>query len=98
MEEPVEFPVCGCGILAQLKTSWSIDNPRMRFFGCKDHGSLLHRAYRFFSWFDPLMTPHARVVLLGLLKRINKNEVQRRKKRLCWFIISVVCIVMIWFV
>ncbi|GMI66651.1 hypothetical protein HRI_000334400 [Hibiscus trionum] len=98
MEEPVEFSVCGYEIPAQLKTLWSIDNPGRRFFGRKNHGSLLHRAFRFFSWSDPPMTPRARVVLLGLLKRIRENEVQRRKERLCWFIILVVCVVMIWFV
>ncbi|GMJ01693.1 hypothetical protein HRI_003838500 [Hibiscus trionum] len=98
MEEPIEFSVCGYGISAQLKISWSIDNLGRRFFGCKNHGSLLHRACRFFNWFDPPMTPRARVVLLRVLKRIKENEVQRRKERLCWFIIFVVCVVMIWFV
>ncbi|KAK8627767.1 hypothetical protein V6N13_135369 [Hibiscus sabdariffa] len=38
MEEPIAFPVCGCGFSAQLRTSWSNDNPGMRFFGCNNYG------------------------------------------------------------
>ncbi|KAK8546063.1 hypothetical protein V6N12_026867 [Hibiscus sabdariffa] len=50
MEEPSAFPLCGCGFSAQLRTSWSNDNPGRRFFGCKNHGSLVHHACRYFSW------------------------------------------------
>ncbi|KAK8574483.1 hypothetical protein V6N13_034247 [Hibiscus sabdariffa] len=52
MEEPSAFPLCGCGFSAQLRTSWSNDNPGRRFFGCKNHGSLVHHACRYFSWFS----------------------------------------------
>ncbi|KAL4302026.1 hypothetical protein GQ457_10G015990 [Hibiscus cannabinus] len=81
IEEPSAFPMCRCGFSAQLRTSWFNDNPGRRFFGCKNYGSVVHHACRFFSWFDPPMTPRARIVLLGLLKRIRANEVQRRKER-----------------
>ncbi|KAK8692057.1 hypothetical protein V6N13_075539 [Hibiscus sabdariffa] len=97
MEEPSAFPLCGCGFSAQLRTSWSNDNPGRRFFGCKNHGSLVHHACRYFSWFGPPMTPRARVVMVGLLKKIKTNEVQRRKERLCWVFILALCVVMIWF-
>ncbi|KAK8628205.1 hypothetical protein V6N13_063915 [Hibiscus sabdariffa] len=80
MEEPIAFPVCGCGFSAQLRTSWSNDNLGRRFFGCKNYGSLVHHGCRYFSWFDPPMTPRARVVTVGLLKTIKTNDVQRRKK------------------
>ncbi|KAL4280746.1 hypothetical protein GQ457_03G020470 [Hibiscus cannabinus] len=45
MDEPIAFPVCGCGFPAQLKTSWSNDNPGRRFFYCKNHGSLVYRIF-----------------------------------------------------
>ncbi|KAL4285264.1 hypothetical protein GQ457_16G010290 [Hibiscus cannabinus] len=80
-DELIAFSVCGCGFPAQLKISWSNDNPGRRFFGCKNYGSLVYRSCRFFSWFDPPMTPRARVIILGLLKRLRADEVQRRKER-----------------
>ncbi|KAK8547593.1 hypothetical protein V6N12_031727 [Hibiscus sabdariffa] len=94
MEEPSAFSLCGCGFSTQLRTSWPIDNPERRFFGCKNHDSLVHHACRYFSWFDPPMTPRARVVMVGLPKIIKKNEVQRRKERHCWVFILVLCVVM----
>ncbi|KAK9036923.1 hypothetical protein V6N11_021846 [Hibiscus sabdariffa] len=57
IEEPTTFLMCRCGFPAQLRTSWSNDNPGRRFFGCKNHGSVVHHACRFFSWFDPPMKP-----------------------------------------
>ncbi|KAK8984997.1 hypothetical protein V6N11_082618 [Hibiscus sabdariffa] len=63
MEESSVFPVCGCGFLAQLRTSWSNDNPRRGFFGCKNYDSLVHHGCRYFSWFDSPMTPRAKVVM-----------------------------------
>ncbi|KAL4340268.1 hypothetical protein GQ457_08G028190 [Hibiscus cannabinus] len=80
IEESIAFPLCGCGFPAQLRTSWPNDNHGRSLFGCKNHGSVVHHACRFFSLCDPPMTPRARVVLLGLLKRIRANEVQRRKE------------------
>ncbi|KAK9021277.1 hypothetical protein V6N11_011275 [Hibiscus sabdariffa] len=98
MEEPSAFPVCACGFSPQLRTSWSNDKPGRRFFGCKNYGSLVHHGCRYFSWFDPPMTPRARVVMVGLLKRIKVNDIQRRKERFCWVFILVLCVVMIWFI
>ncbi|KAK8998432.1 hypothetical protein V6N11_083823 [Hibiscus sabdariffa] len=37
MEEPSAFPLCGCGFPAQLRTSWSNDNPG-RSVGMKTNG------------------------------------------------------------
>ncbi|KAH1056829.1 hypothetical protein J1N35_034894 [Gossypium stocksii] len=65
MEVPEVIPVCYCGNPAKLTTSWSNDNPRRRFFGCKKFGSRFRKPCRFFSWFDPPLTPRSRVVLLG---------------------------------
>ncbi|KAK8695592.1 hypothetical protein V6N13_000745 [Hibiscus sabdariffa] len=95
MEEPIAILICGCGVPAHLRTSWSNDNPGRRFFGCKNHGSLVYQPCRFFSWFDPPMPPHAKVVLLGLLKRIRANEVQRNKERICWIFVISLCVLFI---
>ncbi|KAL4378600.1 hypothetical protein GQ457_02G022530 [Hibiscus cannabinus] len=95
IEEPTAFLVCGCGFSSAITKSWSNKNPGRKFFGCKNHGIVVHHDCRFFSWFDPLLTPRARVVLLGLLKRIRANEVQRRKERICWFIGFNCCCVLV---
>ncbi|KAL4318705.1 hypothetical protein GQ457_18G000570 [Hibiscus cannabinus] len=91
MEEPSAFSVCECGFSAQLRTSWSNENPRRRFFGCKNYGSLVHHGCRYFSWFDPPMTPRAIIVMVGLVKRIKANDVQRRKERGCKTICDGMC-------
>ncbi|KAK9024975.1 hypothetical protein V6N11_064876 [Hibiscus sabdariffa] len=43
MEELIAVLICGCGVPAHLRTSWSNDNPGRRFFGCKNHDSLVTR-------------------------------------------------------
>ncbi|MBA0570500.1 hypothetical protein Golob_004151, partial [Gossypium lobatum] len=63
------IPVCYCGNLAKLITSWSNDNPGSRFFGCKKFGSGFRKPCHFFIWFDPPLMPRSRIVLLGLLKK-----------------------------
>ncbi|KAL4310495.1 hypothetical protein GQ457_01G035680 [Hibiscus cannabinus] len=82
MDEPIAFPICGCEFPAQLIISWSNDNPGRRFFCCKNYDSLVYRSCRFFSWYDPLITPRSRVIIIGLLKRLKADEVQRRKESL----------------
>ncbi|KAL4302777.1 hypothetical protein GQ457_10G014100 [Hibiscus cannabinus] len=47
--------------------------------------------FQYFSWFDPPMTPRARVVMVGLLKRIKANDVQRRNERGCKIICDGMC-------
>ncbi|MBA0639996.1 hypothetical protein Goklo_022986, partial [Gossypium klotzschianum] len=62
------IPVCYCGNLAKLNTSWSNGNPGRRFFGCKKFGSGFRKPCQFFTWFDPPLTPRSRIVWFGLLK------------------------------
>ncbi|MBA0627031.1 hypothetical protein Godav_004585, partial [Gossypium davidsonii] len=62
------IPVCYCGNPANLKTSWSNDNPGRRFFGCKKYASGFQNPFHFFIWFDPPLMSYSRIVLLGLLK------------------------------
>ncbi|KAG4179177.1 hypothetical protein ERO13_A10G090350v2 [Gossypium hirsutum] len=66
MEMSTVIPVCYCGNLAKLNMSWSNDNPGRRFFGYKKFGSGFRKPCRFFTWFDPPLTPRSQIVLLGL--------------------------------
>ncbi|KAB2097170.1 hypothetical protein ERO13_A01G145614v2 [Gossypium hirsutum] len=76
---------CSCGDLAKLIMSWSNDNPGRRFFGCNKFGSRFRKPCRFFSWFDPSLTPRSRMVLLGLLKKLRTLEDTRKRERRTWF-------------
>ncbi|KAK8545816.1 hypothetical protein V6N12_026635 [Hibiscus sabdariffa] len=42
MDDPTRRPVCYCGLVTEIKTSWTTGNPGRRFFGCKNHASLRH--------------------------------------------------------
>ncbi|KAK8552167.1 hypothetical protein V6N13_120586 [Hibiscus sabdariffa] len=97
MEEPISFPICGCGYPAKLTTSWSNRNPGRRFFGCKNYGSFFHKHCRFFCWYDPPISTRSRIVLVGLLNKIKANDIQRRNERFGWIFLLVVCVVLLWF-
>ncbi|KAG8377561.1 hypothetical protein BUALT_Bualt08G0045900 [Buddleja alternifolia] len=57
---------------ASLKTSWTSDNPGRRFYGC-----ILGRSgCTFFDWYDPPMCARAKVLIPGLLRKINGLEKQ----------------------
>ncbi|KAG8380616.1 hypothetical protein BUALT_Bualt06G0034200 [Buddleja alternifolia] len=57
---------------ASLKTSWTSDNPGRRFYGC-----ILGRSgCTFFDWYDPRMCARAKVLIPGLLCKINRLEKQ----------------------
>ncbi|TYG56483.1 hypothetical protein ES288_D08G067300v1 [Gossypium darwinii] len=89
MEMPRVIPVCYYGNPAKLNTSWSNDNPGRRFFRCKKFGSEFGKPCRFFIWFDPPLTPHSQIVLLGLLKKVRTLEDARRTERKTWFLVLV---------
>ncbi|TYI57361.1 hypothetical protein E1A91_D11G275200v1, partial [Gossypium mustelinum] len=81
MNMPEVIPVCYCGNLAKLNTSWSNDNLGRRFFGCKKFGSGFRKPRRFFTWFDLPLTPRSQIVLLGLLKNVRTLEDAKRRER-----------------
>ncbi|KAB2005402.1 hypothetical protein ERO13_D11G247150v2, partial [Gossypium hirsutum] len=80
MNTPEVIPVCYCGNLAKLNTSWSNDNLGRRFFGCKKFGSGFRKPRRFFTWFDLPLTPRSQIVLLGLLKNVRTLEDAKRRE------------------
>ena len=38
--EPRASTMCYCGVVARLYTSWTVQNPGRRFFGCKNYQSV----------------------------------------------------------
>ncbi|KAK8696440.1 hypothetical protein V6N13_001575 [Hibiscus sabdariffa] len=86
-------PICRCDLEAKIATSWADDNPGRRFFGCKNYGREGH--CRFFAWYDATLTPRARVVIVGLLRKVKKMERARRIDRICWLCLLIFSITMV---
>ncbi|KAL4351756.1 hypothetical protein GQ457_06G024740 [Hibiscus cannabinus] len=87
------IPICRCGLEAKIATSWTDDNPGRRFFCCKNYGKEGHR--RFFAWYDATLTPRARVVIVGLLRKVKRMERARRIERICWLCLLIFSITMV---
>ncbi|CAB4263561.1 unnamed protein product [Prunus armeniaca] len=56
-------PICHCGNQCHLRTSWTDNNPRRRFWGYADYG----------------VCERSKIVISGLLKRLRKEEKENRK-------------------
>ncbi|MBA0688398.1 hypothetical protein Goari_006190, partial [Gossypium aridum] len=82
MDEAHANSICYCGIMAALWTYWSNDNLGRGFFGCQNYGD--PRYCRFFAWFDNPMSPHARIVIVGLLRKVKAIERERKKELIIW--------------
>ncbi|TYG98295.1 hypothetical protein ES288_A10G106000v1 [Gossypium darwinii] len=95
MEMSTVIPVCYCGNLAKLNMSWSNDNPGRRFFGCKKFGSGFRKPCRFFTWFDPPLTPRSQIVLLGLSIKVRTLEDAMRRERKTWVLVLVFVILLL---
>nr|XP_027093790.1 uncharacterized protein LOC113714196 [Coffea arabica] len=91
---------CNCGLRTKMSTCWCGENPGRRFLGC----SLWPRPerYSYFEWVDEPICPRGRVLIPGLLKKINKMEeqVERTRKRekilITIIVLLVVLLVMSW--
>lgn len=64
-------PMCLCGKITKMATSWTSRNPGRRYAVCAD-GSC-----DFWDWIDGEMCRRSTEVIPGLLKRINTTEQQR---------------------
>ncbi|TYJ14188.1 hypothetical protein E1A91_A10G100800v1 [Gossypium mustelinum] len=95
MEMSTVIPVCYCGNLAKLNMYWSNDNPGRRFFGCKKFGSGFRKPCRFFTWFDPPLTPRSQIVLLGLSIKVRTLEDAMRRERKTWVLVLVFVILLL---
>ncbi|KAG4215917.1 hypothetical protein ERO13_A01G209050v2 [Gossypium hirsutum] len=96
MEIPTVIPMCYCGNIANLRTSWSNDNPGRRFFGCKKYVIGYQNACHFFTWFDPPVT-RSRIVVLGVLKKVRTMEDARRNERKIWLMV-LLFVILLWLV
>ncbi|KAG5607603.1 hypothetical protein H5410_029095 [Solanum commersonii] len=68
--------VCLCGTPPILNISWTNDNHRRRFLDCRHYGPLFRNPCKFFDWNDLKFPSQTNIVILGLLKKINKQEKQ----------------------
>ncbi|WMV29744.1 hypothetical protein MTR67_023129, partial [Solanum verrucosum] len=66
--------VCLCGTPPILKISWTNDNPRCRFLGCRHYLSLFQNSCKFFNWYDQKFPSHANAMILDLLKKTKKKK------------------------
>ena len=82
--------MCFCNKVSVVKTSWTDRNPGRRFLS---YGK--RNGCSFFIWIDPPMCDRARVIILGLLRRLTEmeEEIMRAKRRVkilwAWTIFSV---------
>nr|KAJ0202388.1 hypothetical protein LSAT_V11C600312330 [Lactuca sativa] len=60
--------MCFCGKWAIVRTSWTVNNPGRRFWGCPDPNS----SCGFIGWYDEPMCARSKVIIPGLLRTINK--------------------------
>ncbi|KAK2635806.1 hypothetical protein Ddye_030598 [Dipteronia dyeriana] len=70
-------PKCLCGISARHFTYCTDSNPGGRFWGCYNY-----RGYGncgFFRWSDPPMCARSKVIIPGLLRRIQDLEMRSLK-------------------
>lgn len=63
---------CYCGGWAVQQTAWTSANAGRRFVSCP------FRRCGFFNWLDPPLCDRARVIILGLIKKINRLEAEQR--------------------
>ncbi|KAG5599119.1 hypothetical protein H5410_030489, partial [Solanum commersonii] len=85
--------VCLCGTPPILKISWTNDNSGRRFLDCRHYGSSFRNPCKFFDWYDPEFSSQVNTVILGLLKKTNKQEKQLKCRRMLKLIlgISLIC-------
>ncbi|XP_074378300.1 uncharacterized protein LOC141719829 [Apium graveolens] len=70
---------CWCGRAVVLRTSWTDANPGRRFWGCFRYMEQRSNACNFHLWFDPPMCQRSRMIIPGLLRRIEKLEEEAEK-------------------
>ncbi|KAM7459313.1 hypothetical protein LguiA_036307 [Lonicera macranthoides] len=83
---------CHCFRRARMVTSWTDLNPGRRFLTCGNTEKMQNNDCGFFRWVDPSMCERSRVVIPGLLRRINtiEAEVSRSKSReKKWFLLLI---------
>ncbi|PHU19654.1 hypothetical protein BC332_10805 [Capsicum chinense] len=69
---------CNHGILLHLKTSWSDNNPKRRFWSCPYYGS---NKCNFFLWRDGVVDERSKFIIPKLVKKVkDMNEMMKIMK------------------
>ncbi|KAL2457763.1 uncharacterized protein Fot_56100 [Forsythia ovata] len=71
--------VCFYGQSSVIKTSWTENNPGMKFQGCNFYGR--PDTCNYFSWIDPSPYPRYKKLINGLLRKANSNGNEEHKLR-----------------
>ncbi|KAK4484040.1 hypothetical protein RD792_011255 [Penstemon davidsonii] len=67
---------CSCGFRVRIYTSWTKENPGRRFARCQ---CLTDERCDYFEWIDPIMCDRSRVIIPGLLSRVNRTEAENAR-------------------
>ncbi|KAK9049241.1 hypothetical protein SSX86_031792 [Deinandra increscens subsp. villosa] len=92
--------LCSCGSATEITTSWTAANPGRRFYCCTKQGVNCG----FVAWVDPPMCNRAVAIIPGLLRSMNKLELEATRSRdkantsVLDFMLSISCIQENWLV
>ncbi|KAL7124209.1 hypothetical protein ABFS83_14G033100 [Erythranthe nasuta] len=65
---------CKCGFRLPVITSWTPDNPGRRYQACPNYGKSTYCGV--FKWLDPEICGRSKMIIPGLLRRVNKLEAE----------------------
>nr|KAJ0226078.1 hypothetical protein LSAT_V11C100025700 [Lactuca sativa] len=71
--------LCFCGNVTVVRTSWTSRNPCRRFYACPKMGSRCG----FLGWFDSPMFQRSTIIIPGLLRTMNRYEVEVGQLKMC---------------
>ncbi|CAA0839001.1 Unknown protein [Striga hermonthica] len=67
---------CHCGQRTVIRTSWKDTNPGRRFESCLNYE---HSGCDYFDWFDPPMCRRSKMIIPGLLRKMNERQTEIEK-------------------
>ncbi|CAA0828986.1 Unknown protein [Striga hermonthica] len=67
---------CHCGRRTVIRTSWKDTNPGRRFESCLNYE---HGGCDYFDWFDPPMCRRSKMIIPGLLRKMNERQTEIEK-------------------
>ncbi|GER50502.1 GRF zinc finger containing protein [Striga asiatica] len=64
---------CRCGGRTVIRTTWKDANPGRRFQSCLNYEN---GSCDFFDWYDPPMCRRSKMIIPGLLRKMNEREAE----------------------